>query len=127
MHAWIAVMAAIGILVLAAAFTYAASSGATSQITIALVVIAAVLLAIAAFLVYAAAKAQYAKVKTGKEALIGAEGVAVTDLKPKGEIRVNGEFWQAIAKDAPISNGQPVKVMGMEGMFLQVKPAEEKA
>jgi membrane-bound serine protease (ClpP class) len=127
MHAWIALIAAVGILVLAATITGTASSEATSQITIALVVIAAVTLTIAAWLVYAAAKAQLTKVKTGKEALIGAIGVAVTDLKPKGEIRVNGEFWEAIAKDAPISNGQPVKVMGMQGMFLRVRPSEEKA
>jgi membrane-bound serine protease (ClpP class) len=127
MHAWIALIAAIGILVLAATITGTASSEVTSQITLALVVIVAVTLAIAAWLVYAAAKAQLAKVKTGKEALIGAVGVAVTDLKPKGEIRVNWEFWEAIAKDAPISNGQTVEVVGMQGMFLLVKPSEEKA
>jgi membrane-bound ClpP family serine protease len=126
-HAWIALIAAIGILVLAATITGTAASEATSQITIALVIIAAVTLAIAAWLVYAATKAQLAKVKTGKEALIGSVGVAVTDLKPKGEIRVNGEFWEAIAKGAPISNGQAVEVVGMKGMFLQVKPSEEKA
>jgi membrane-bound serine protease (ClpP class) len=72
-------------------------------------------------------KAQYAKVKTGKEALIGAKGVAVTDLNPKGEIRVVGEFWQATAKGTQIRSGQTVEVVGMEGMFLVVKPSEEKA
>ena len=52
---------------------------------------------------------------------------ATTDLKPKGEVRVMGEFWEATAKDGEIASGQAVEVMGMEGMFLVVKPTEQKA
>ncbi len=55
------------------------------------------------------------------------KGIATTDLKPKGEVRVMGEFWEATTKDAIIAAGQPVEVVGMEGMFLVVKPAEQKA
>jgi membrane-bound ClpP family serine protease len=41
---------------------------------------------------------------------------------------VLGEFWQATAaKGTSISNGQTVEVVGMDGMFLVVKPAEDKA
>ena len=82
--------------------------------------------ALAAWMLYKGVKARLFKVKTGKEALIGAKGVAVTDLKPIGEIRVIGEFWQATAKDEWIKNGETVEVVGMEGMFLVVKPAKEK-
>ena len=32
---------------------------------------------------------------TGPEAMIGKTGVAITDLKPKGEVRVAGEIWRA--------------------------------
>jgi membrane-bound serine protease (ClpP class) len=77
-------------------------------------------------MLYEGVKATLFKVKTGKEALIGARGIAVTDLKPIGEIRVVGEFWQATAKDEWIKNGEPVEVVGLEGMFLVVKPAKEK-
>ena len=101
--------------------------GLALQIEAVLAIILLIIAAIAAWLFYAGVKAQYSRVKTGKEALIGAKGVAVTDLKPKGEVRVMGEFWQATAKDATIANGQAVEVVGMEGMFLVVKPAEEKA
>jgi len=38
-----------------------------------------------------------------------------------------GEFWEATAKDTAIAAGQAVEVVGMDGMFLVVKTAEEKA
>jgi len=78
-------------------------------------------------MIYKAAQAKLSKIKTGKEALIGSRGVAVTDLNPKGEIRVLGEFWQATAKEGEIKNGEKVEVVGMQGMFLVVKPVKEKA
>jgi membrane-bound serine protease (ClpP class) len=128
MHAWLAFVIALGILALSLAVTGVATFGASSQILIALAVIVIVAAAIGGWLIYAAMKAQYARVKTGKEALIGAFGVAMTDLKPKGEVRILGEFWQAkTAKDTPIINGETVNVIGMDGMFLVVKPAKEKA
>ncbi|HTY74983.1 MAG TPA: NfeD family protein [Candidatus Nanoarchaeia archaeon] len=127
MNAWIALIAFIGIIAIAGAIFNAVSLQSSSQVTIVLIVIAAVSLVIAALLGYAAAKAQLAKVKTGTEALIGATGVAVTDLKPKGEIRINGEFWEAISKTTPIASGQTVEVVDLEGMALLVKPWKEKA
>jgi membrane-bound ClpP family serine protease len=75
---------------------------------------------------YAGVKAQFRRVKTGKEALIGARGLATSDLKPKGEVRVMGEFWEATAKDTPIAAGQAVEVVSMAGVYLVVKPAEQK-
>ena len=92
--------------------------------------LAATLFIVAAIiiLIFAAGfKAQFRRVKTGKEALIGAGGVATTDLKPKGEVRVMSEFWEATAKNTTIAAGQEVEVIGMEGMTLVVKPAEQKA
>ena len=82
---------------------------------------------IIALIFYAGIKAQFRRVKTGKEALIGARGIATTDLKPKGEVRVMGEFWEATAKDATITAGQAVEVVSMDGVYLVVKPAEQKA
>ena len=78
------------------------------------------------FLVYKIAKARYIKVATGEEALIGAIGTVVTDLKPKGEIRVYGEYWQAMAEEDTIKKGERVEVLRREGMFLIVKPFKEK-
>ena len=41
--------------------------------------------------------------KTGKDAPIGTRGVATIDLKPKCEVHVMGEFWEATAKDTSIA------------------------
>ncbi len=97
------------------------------QIQEVLVITTVVLAALFSFIVYKAAKAKLSKVKTGREALIGARGVAVSDLKPKGEIRVVGEFWHAKAKDGWIKKGEEVEVVDMEGLFLVVKRLKEKS
>jgi membrane-bound serine protease (ClpP class) len=131
MHAGLAFL--IGILATIAAFLfYAAISGTqfyglaiSVELTIGVTLIVVALIVAAIF--YLGVKAQFRKVKTGKEALIGAKGVATSDLKPKGEVRVIGEFWEATAKDTEIVAGQDVEVVGMDGMFLVVKPTEQKA
>jgi membrane-bound serine protease (ClpP class) len=131
MHAAVAffggVCAVIGALLLLAAVSGINYGGLSIQTEVALAVIVLVIAILAAWILYTGLVANLAKVKTGLEALIGARGIAVTDLKPKGEIRVMGEFWQATAKDKWITNGERVKVIDIEGMFLAVKPAEDKA
>ena len=131
MHAGLAFL--IGILVTIAAFLFfAAISGTTYyglavQVEVTLAVTLIIVALIVAFIFYAGVKAQFRRVKTGKEVLIGARGIATSDLKPKGEVRVMGEFWEATAKDTTIAAGQAVEVVSMEGVFLVVKPAEQKA
>ena len=131
MHGWLAflsaVFVAIGALLLLGAFYGVAYQGLNIQMTIGVAVVLLMIAAIVSSMSYAGYKAQYTRVKTGMEALIGEKGIVVTDLKPKGEIRVSGEFWQAITKDAPIKQGKTVKVVGMEGMFLVVESTKEKA
>jgi membrane-bound serine protease (ClpP class) len=131
MHAWLAfivgVLVALGGLLVFGAATGTTYYGITIQIEAAAAGTFFVIAVILTWIIYVGVKAQYKLVKTGKEALIGAKGVATTDLKPKGEIRVMGEFWQATSKTAEISNGEAVEVTGMDGMFLVVKPAEQKA
>jgi membrane-bound serine protease (ClpP class) len=121
-----AVCIVIAVLLLFSAFQGASYYGVTPQAQLALALVALVVAVIIIWMVYKAAQAKVSKIKTGKEALIGSLGVAVTDLKPKGEIRVLGEFWQATAQEKRINNGEKVKVVGMDGMFLIVKPVEEK-
>ena len=94
MHAGVAFL--IGILVTIAGFLFfAALSGNTyygiavsieETLAILMIIIALILV----FIFYTGVKAQFAKVRTGKEAIIGAKGIATTDLKPKGEVRVHG-------------------------------------
>jgi membrane-bound serine protease (ClpP class) len=130
MHAALTFVAAaclvIAVLLLFSVFQGANYYGISTQVQIALAVIAFSIAAIVIWMIYKAARANLYKIKTGKEALIGSVGVAATDLKPEGEIRVVGEFWQATAKEGWIKNGEKVEVVGMEGMFLVVRPVKEK-
>jgi len=131
MHAWLAFL--IGVLVAVAAFLFFAALsgtafyGLTVNAELTLGVIIAVVALIVGWIFYTGMKAQSKTVKTGEEALIGAIGIATSDLKPKGEVRVLGEFWQAIAKDKTILAGQAVQVIELKGMFLVVQPTDQKA
>jgi len=131
MHAGLAFI--IGILVTTAAFLFfAAISGTTYyglavSVELTLGVTLIVVALIVSVIFYIGVKAQFKRVKTGKEALIGAKGIATSDLKLKGEVRVLGEFWEATSKNGEIAMGQTVEVVGMEGMLLVVKPVEQKA
>ncbi len=129
MHTWLGLLA--GIFVVAAGILIISSNigialGITAEITIVFAIILLVTGGISAWLFYTGVKAQYKHVKTGKEALIGSIGIVTTDLKPQGEVRVLGEFWQAVTKDAEIARGTPVEVICLDGMILVVKPAKEK-
>ncbi len=131
MHPALAFVAAICLviagLLLCSALQGVSYYGVAPEAQLALAIIIIVIALIIIWMIYKAAQAKLSKIKTGKEALIGSRGVAVTDLNPKGEIRVLGEFWQATAKEGEIKNGEKVEVVGMQGMFLVVKPVKEKA
>ncbi len=100
--------------------------GFSPQALEALAIVSIVFAVMGAFLLYKAIQATRLKVKTGRESFFGATGVAVSDLKPKGEVRVMSEFWQAKAINGWIREGEEVKVTDMQGLFLIVKPAKEK-
>jgi membrane-bound serine protease (ClpP class) len=118
----------VGLILLFGAIYGVTYFGFGPQFSIGVAVALLVAAAISAWLLNVAIRAQYRRVKTGWEALDGAVGVANTDINPKGEVRVNGEFWQATtAEKIPIKSGQKVQVVGLKGMFLVVKAVEEKA
>ncbi|HEV8193211.1 MAG TPA: NfeD family protein [Ktedonobacterales bacterium] len=76
-------------------------------------------------LVRAALRTRKLPVATGREALIGKEGVATSDLTPRGTVRVNDEDWTAVAEFQPIAAGETVEVIGVEGITLQVHRPHE--
>jgi len=80
--------------------------------------------ATAAFFTFAIGKAlaaQKRRVTTGPEALVGATGEALTDLAPRGQIRVHGEIWQAEAVGR-LAAGTTVEVVQLRGLTLVVAP-----
>ena len=65
-------------------------------------------------------------VRTGIEDLVGATGEVTTALAPLGQIRVKGELWEAHSLN-PIDRGTRVRVVGVEDLRLEVRPAEENS
>jgi membrane-bound serine protease (ClpP class) len=65
------------------------------------------------------------KTTTGREELIGEEGIAISGLGAgtEGMIRVHGELWQAVSPRA-VSEGKLVRVRSVEGLKLHVEPEE---
>jgi membrane-bound serine protease (ClpP class) len=68
------------------------------------------------------------KTVTGKEELIGAQGVVVKLLQSgaEGMIQVHGELWRAESSQ-PVQEGKTVKVLRVEGLKLYVEPADVAA
>jgi membrane-bound serine protease (ClpP class) len=58
---------------------------------------------------------------TGPEAMIGKTAVAVTDLKPKGEVRIGGEIWRAESLSGDIAKGDQVTVKALDGLVVVVE------
>lgn len=59
------------------------------------------------------------------ERLIGAEGIAQTDLDPEGTVWVRGETWTARSAEGRIAAGERVRVLAVHGLRLQVARMEQ--
>ena len=68
------------------------------------------------------------KTSTGREELLGAQGIVVSPapLGSEGLIRIHGELWRAVSAK-PLSEGKPVRVLKVEGLKLYVEPVEAPA
>ncbi|MBP7587279.1 MAG: nodulation protein NfeD [Thermoanaerobaculia bacterium] len=75
------------------------------------------------FLAVLAARAQRSPVSAGNAGLVGEVGQAIGDLDPTGRVFVHGEIWNADA-EAPVRSDQSVRVVGVEGLRLRVRPEE---
>lgn len=73
------------------------------------------------FVVRAALRARALPVDYRPATLVGAEGIAITDLNPVGSARVALEDWTAEAIGGEIPKGTKVKVVGLEGLKLRVE------
>jgi len=60
------------------------------------------------------------KPTTGKEGLVGEEGVVIEDLKPEGVIEVHGEIWKAVS-DKRMKKGQQARVEEVDSKHLRLK------
>ena len=90
----------------------------------ALVVIGLVL-AVSIFIIHRALlPALRRKKETGSEGMIGLECEVTQALKPKGVVKVKGEYWKAESPDSDIEVGEVVEVTGIDRLVLEVKRKE---
>lgn len=68
-----------------------------------------------------AMKARRRPVVSGMEELLGSEALVVEDFAQKGRVNIHSENWSALC-DTPLQKGQYVKVIGINGLTLEVEP-----
>ena len=89
-------------------------------------VIGAVAVASAGFLIFVigmALKARRRPAVSGREEMIGALGEMLEDTDGEGLAWVHSEAW-TVRCATPLKRGQKVRVTGMDGLVLEVNPAE---
>jgi len=89
-------------------------------------VVALVVAAVFGFFVIVLRKVVAARLRPAypvTEAMLGSVGHARDDLAPSGFVFVDGALWKGVATDEPIAAGAPVRVVGREGLTLQVAAA----
>ena len=57
---------------------------------------------------------------SGIETFIGAKGVSTQDFEQSGQVRVQGEIWQASTNE-PLKRGDSIEVVSVDGMNLVVR------
>jgi membrane-bound ClpP family serine protease len=60
-----------------------------------------------------------------RDEIVGKTGQVITDLKPRGQVKIRNEVWSARSASGFIPNGTKIEVIEMEGIFLVVQPIPE--
>jgi len=107
----------------------ATAPGSDAYVRVSLPAIAATTLAVGAFFTWVAAavlRTQRRPAYSGREGLVGARGIARTEVGTEGTVLVEGELWGAEAADpaTPIPEGKRVRVVAVDGLRLTVRPEE---
>ena len=63
---------------------------------------------------------------SGAEGMIGMTGEVTEPLKPKGTVRIKGEYWKAISIDGEVDTGAVIEVTGINGLNLEVKKKSDE-
>jgi membrane-bound serine protease (ClpP class) len=68
-------------------------------------------------------RARFSTPTIGRESMIGDSGVALDDVAPEGRVEVRGAPWRARTNRAtPIVAGAVIRVVGIDGLVLEVEP-----
>lgn len=87
---------------------------------VASIVVAVVITGFFAYAIAKAVKAKREKPKIGEKEMVGKKGIALTDISPKGQVKIMGEIWQAEA-DQEIKRGEEIVVVEQNRMILKVR------
>lgn len=97
------------------------------EVTYGLVVPSVLLFAVIVFLLgRMVVRAQRTPTVTGREGMIGQTATARTGISAGGEgtVFLRGEYWEATAAE-PVSEGERVRVLEVDGLILRVAPRED--
>ena len=67
-------------------------------------------------------RVRHKRVATGADLLIGTTATVIGECRPKGQVRVRGEIWEARCAEGA-SAGDVVVIRGRDGLVLTVEPA----
>jgi membrane-bound serine protease (ClpP class) len=70
----------------------------------------------------ATTKARRLPKTTGRQTLIGQEGIVTTALTPEGVVQLAAERWSAKSMSGAVPTGTIVRVTGVDGLTLEVEP-----
>lgn len=94
-----------------------------SPIVLVTVVVGTVLLMVAGL--PAMLRSRFSTPTIGRESMVGEEGAAVDPVDPDGTVEVRGATWRARTNRAtPIGAGEGVRVVGIDGLLLEVEPRD---
>lgn len=60
------------------------------------------------------------RARVGVETLVGETAVVLTPCRPEGQVRIQGEIWQACCPEG-VDPGEPVIVERVDGLTLTVR------
>ena len=70
-------------------------------------------------------RSRFATPTIGRESMVGEVGAAIEAVDPDGTVEVRGAPWRARTNRAtPIGPGEAVRVIGIDGLLLEVEPEE---
>ena len=99
---------------------------ASFKLSLAYIIPATVLTA--AFFIFVAGaglRAQFRPAQSGMETMLGKTAGAISRIDAGGgKVFIEGEYWNAVS-ETPVGSGQPVEVIGIEGLTLKVKPKNQ--
>ncbi|MDP8975799.1 MAG: hypothetical protein M3N28_05420 [Actinomycetota bacterium] len=71
----------------------------------------------------AAVRARFSTPTIGRESMVGEMGQALAAVDPEGTVEVRGARWRARTNRAtPVAAGDAVRVVGIDGLLLEVEP-----